>query len=127
MKRLALILSLFATSVSAHEMTPTYPQLRPAYVDGLVTTELTMFNAREDVDYYEVGVFTVDWKAVPFATTSKILQVRHTERVSFDIYIRKTDQARATYVCTMSKLRSDKPSNAIIASKVCSRLDGALP
>ena len=127
MKWIALALTFLASSVSAHEMTPTYPQLRPAYVQGILTASMTMFNAREEVEYYEIGVFDIDWRPIPFATASKIIQVKYTDRASFDVYIREQDKDRAVYVCSMSKLRSDKPSNTIISSKVCSRLDGALP
>ena len=129
MKTLFLVsaLILATTPVVAHELTPTYPKLRPAYLDGLMVASVTMFNAREDVEYYEVGVFDLDWRPVPFATASKIMKVPYTERESFDVYVRKADQNRAVYLCTTSKLRSDKPSNAVISSKVCSRLDGELP
>jgi len=122
----AFILST-AGSASAHEMTPTYPELRPSYVDGLLVAKLSMFNARDDVDYYEIGVFDENWTKIPFATQARIVKVPYGEHSKFEVYIRDEDKKRATYVCTTSKLRSDKPSYAIVSSKVCSRLDGALP
>lgn len=115
------------SSVVAHEMTPTYPKLKPSYVDGLLVASLTMFNARKDVDYFEVGVFDIDWNPIPFATSAKIMKVPQGNRQSFDVYIRKKDEARAVYVCTTSKLRADDASNTVVSSKVCSRVDGALP
>lgn len=129
MKNLLLVLALLlaSTPVVAHELTPTYPKLRPAYLDGLMVATVTMFNAREDVEYYEVGVFDLDWRPIPFATASKIMKVPYTERETFDVYVREKDKDRAIYLCTTSKLRADKPSNAVISSKVCSRLDGELP
>lgn len=117
----------FTSSVVAHEMTPTYPKLLPSYVNGLLSAKMTMFNARKDVDYFEVGVFDIDFNPIPFATTNKIMKVPYGGRESFDVYIRKKDEERAVYVCTTSKLRTDVASNAIISSKVCSRVDGALP
>lgn len=124
---LAAALFLAATSVVAHELTPTYPKLKPAFVDGLLVTRMSMFNAREDVEYYEIGVFDLLWKPIPFATTTKILKVPYGSKADFDLYIRKEDAKKAAYACTLSKLRSDKPSFAIISSKVCSRLDGERP
>lgn len=129
MRTLALVLGflLTATSVAAHELTPTYPRLTPSFVGGLLSARLSMFNAREDVDYYEIGVFTVDMVPVPFATTNKIIKVPYGTHYNFEVYIRNKDKGAAVYVCTLSKLRSDRAQNAIISSKVCSRLDGELP
>ena len=63
MIKVFFIAALFlAGKVSAHEMTPTYPPLVPSYVDGLVSAKMTMFNARQDVEYFEVGVFDAEWK-----------------------------------------------------------------
>lgn len=129
MRKLSLIFALLlaTTPVVAHEMTPTYPKLGPSYVDGILSAKLSMFNARADVEYYEIGVFTMDWTPIPFATTAKLLKVPRGTHKAFEVYIRKEDEDRAVFVCTMSKLRSDLPSNAIISSKVCSRVDGELP
>jgi len=129
MMRLSFVLALFlaTTPVVAHEMTPTYPKLKPSYVDGIMTAQLSMFNARQDVEYYEIGVFTLDWAPVPFATTSRLIKVPRGTHKAFDVYIRNQDKDNAVFVCTMSKLRSDLPSNAIISSKVCSRVDGERP
>ena len=113
-----------AQSLGAHEMTPTYPKFAPSYVGGLASTQLTVFNARKDVDFYQVGVFDPQWEPVPFASSDKILHVPFAERTTFDVFIRDEDIKRAIYICTLSKLRSDVPSNAIISSKICSRTDG---
>ena len=113
-----------AGKVSAHEMTPTYPALTPAYVDGLVSAKMTMFNARKDVDYFEVGVFDDEWDAIPFAASAKILHVPYGTRKTF---VRNEDKDRATFICSVSKLRTDSSARAIISSKICSRTDGARP
>jgi hypothetical protein len=115
---------LTTTTLGAHEMTPTYPTFAPSYVGGLASTELTVFNARKDVEFYQVGVFDRDWKPIPFATPDKLLHIPYTERTTFDVFVRDEDVRKAVYVCTLSKLRSDVPSNAIISSKICSRTDG---
>lgn len=128
MIKLFFIAALFlAGKVSAHEMTPTYPNLVPSYVDGLVSAKMTMFNARKDVDYFEIGVFDDEWNPVPFAATAKILRVPHGSSKTFEVFVRHKDKSRATFICSLSKLRADSSARAIVSSKICSRTDGALP
>ena len=119
-------LLLSATQVDAHELTPTYPRLLPSIVDGLMSSKLSMFNARRDVDYYEIGVFTEHMVPVPFATTNHIIKVPTGTSYQFEVFIRNRDVPTVVYVCTTSKLRSDKSQNAIISSKVCSKFDREL-
>ena len=128
MIKLFFIAALFlAGKVSAHEMTPTYPNLVPSYVDGLVSAKMTMFNSRKDVDYFEIGVFDDEWNPVPFAATAKILRVPHGSSKTFEVFVRHKDKNRATFICSLSKLRADSSARAIVSSKICSRTDGALP
>ena len=128
MIKLFFIAALFlAGKVSAHEMTPTYPPLVPSYVDGLVSAKMTMFNSRKDVDYFEIGVFDDEWNPVPFAATAKILRVPHGSSKTFEVFVRHKDKNRATFICSLSKLRADSSARAIVSSKICSRTDGALP
>lgn len=126
MRNLCFIIGMLLTanSLGAHELTPTYPKFKPSYVGGLASTEMTMFNARKDVEFYQLGVFDAEWNPVPFAASEKLLHVPHATRSTFDVFIRDEDLRRAVYICTLSKLRSDIPSNAIISSKICSRTDG---
>ena len=128
MIKVFFIAALFlAGKVSAHEMTPTYPPLVPSYVDGLVSAKMTMFNSRKDVDYFEIGVFDDEWNPVPFAATAKILRVPHGSSKTFEVFVRHKDKKRATFICSLSKLRTDSSARAIVSSKICSRTDGALP
>lgn len=118
---------LATNSVVAHEMTPTYPKLVPSYVDGLFSAKLTMFNARKDVDYYEVGVFDAYWEPVPFATASKILKVSYGSKKTFEVFVREQDTARVAFVCSLSKLRASDSSQTVVSSKICSRPNGDPP
>ena len=128
MIKVFFIAALFlAGKVSAHEMTPTYPPLVPSYVDGLVSAKMTMFNSRKDVEYFEIGVFDDEWNPVPFAATAKILRVPHGSSKTFEVFVRQEDKKRATFICSLSKLRTDSSARAIVSSKICSRTDGALP
>lgn len=117
----AFILLLFSTNVFAHDMTPTYPELEVSYIDGLLVTELEVFNKRNDVDYYEIAVFDDEWLPVPFVTSYKIIQLKYLERVRFSVYIRSTDRDRATYVCSKSRTRNDPAPSAVISSTICSK------
>ena len=105
----------------AHEMTPTYPKLEPSHLDNVYKTTMEMFNKREEVEYYEIGVFDAEWKPIPFVTKYEIIKIRYLGHVTFDIYIRKQDVSRATYVCSMSKLRKDAKTKTAIASRICSK------
>lgn len=111
-----------SASVSlAHEMTPTYPKLEPSHLDNVYRVTMEMFNKRDDVEYYEIGVFDKEWKPIPFVSSYKIIKLRYLGHVSFDIYIRKDDVSRAEYVCSKSKLRKDSKTKAAINSRICSR------
>ena len=63
------------TEAIAHEMTPTYPKLEPSHLDGVYKTTMEMFNKREDVSYYEIGVFDKDKNPIPFVSSYKIIKM----------------------------------------------------
>ena len=73
---------------SAHQWIPTYPTLKPSYASGLLVTRMELLNSREDVSYYEIGVFDKDFLPVPFATAEKIINLPYLSRKSIDIFIR---------------------------------------
>lgn len=115
---------LIAGSAIAHEMTPTYPVLRPAFVDGLSTTKLALFNRRDDVIHYEIQVFDKDWKKIPFATQEKIIKVDYLGKKTFEVYIRDKDKNKAEFICTLSKIpKNNNNSSSMIASKICSKIE----
>jgi hypothetical protein len=118
---MSVMMASLVSMANAHEMTPTYPELEPAHLDGVVKTTMQMFNKREDVEYYEVGVFDSEFNAVPFVTSYKIIKIQYLGKVTFDVYIRKSDLERATYVCSRSKLRKDSSVRTAIASTICSK------
>ena len=117
-----VMLLLFGHSASAHEMVPTYPKLEPAYVEGLYKTTMTMFNKRPEVEYYEIGVFTSDWKPIPFVSNYKVYKVPYLSTVSFDIYVRSEDRYNVTYICSVSKLRQSSRTRTAVSSKICSKV-----
>ena len=62
-------------------------------------TQMHLFNKRQDVEYYEVGVFDAEWNPVPFVTGYRIIRLEYLEQVKFDVYILKDDADRAEFVC----------------------------
>ena len=124
-----IILTLFGLSsaLAAHEMTPAYPDLKPSYVKDVMKAEMSLFNYRDDVDFYQISVFDKNWISVPFASKYRVMKVKHEERQDFSVYIRKDDVARAVYLCTTSKVLKKSGVRTVISSKICSRVDGAKP
>jgi hypothetical protein len=119
---LVSVLIASCTEAMAHEMTPTYPKLKPSHLSGISVATMKMFNKREDVEYYEIGVFDSEWKPIPFVTSYNIIKLDYLGHVTFDVYIRDKDKTRATYICSKSKLRkSEKNPRTAITSRICSK------
>ena len=124
MKKLyyALAMMLMSVAVSAHELTPTYPVIESAYLTGVSTIKMSLWNRRNDAKYYEINVYDVDWNPVDFATTERLMKVEYLERKSFDIYIRDDDKDKVEYICTVSKQLKEDVKSSGIKSRICSRM-----
>ena len=105
-------------------MTPAYPILKPTSVSGVVKADMSLFNLREDVEYYQIDLFDLNWTNLPFSSKYRIINVKYKERKDFIVYIRKIDLDEATYICTTSKIKKNTQTRAIIISRICSRIDG---
>jgi hypothetical protein len=116
-----LFLSLCGSAM-AHQWTPTYPKLEPSYVNGALKATMTLFNSRQDVSYYEIGVFDADMKPVKFATAERIVQVGYLRRMKIDVFIREQDRNVAVYICSKSKLLKGEGTATLIASRICSKI-----
>jgi len=121
MCRSVILWVLLCSSVAAHEMTPTYPKWQTSMIDGVHKTTMEMFNKRQDVKWYEIGVFDKQWKAIPFVTSYKVIQLDYLNHVKFDVYITSNNKDKAEYICSLSKLRGNSNNKPMIASKICSR------
>ena len=119
-----LIFLGWATAVSAHEMTPAYPIVKPSHVTGVVKVDLSLFNSREEINYYEIGLYDLNWDRIPFSAVYRIIKVGYKERKNFSVYIRESDLDEAVYVCTTSKIRRQRENKTLVSSRICSRLDG---
>jgi hypothetical protein len=102
-------------------MTPTYPEWQVSYSGGIKKTTMRLWNSREDVQYYEIGVFDESWEPIPFVTSYKIMKVAYLSQVKFDVYIRENNIKDARYICSLSKLRSDNVSKTLLATQICSK------
>lgn len=115
---IGVILSL---SVSAHEMTPTYPEWKISSFEHILETTIEIFNKRKEVEYYELGVFDEKWNPVPFVTSYNVIRIEYLDHVKIGVYIRREDRMRAVYVCSKSKLRKGTEAKTAISSKICSK------
>ena len=119
---LIFVLCLFGFQSNAHEMTPTYPVLDSSYIEGVVVAKMKLFNRRQDVEYYEINVFTEDWKSVSFATTDRFLKVNYNKNKMFNVYIRFADVKRTKYICTTSKVFKGGNQETLVSSMICSKI-----
>lgn len=118
---IALLLS--ATVASAHEMVPTYPVWWPAFeADGVYKTNLTIWNRRKDIQYYEVEVFDRNFRPRPFVTQQKVFNLGYLERRTFSIYIKYDERPSVTYICTRSRLLKDDVGTSGVSSRICSKI-----
>ena len=115
---------LVTFGASAHEMTPAYPEVKASHVKNVVKVEMSLFNSREEIKYYQIDLFDLNWMHIPFSTTYRIIKVEYKEHKSFDVYIREVDMDEAVYLCTTSKVKRTNTSRTLISSRICSRLDG---
>ena len=123
MYRYLTLLMLWASGhVSAHEFTPTYPELKPSYVAGVLSAKMTLFNLRSDVEYYEFGVFDAEWNKVPFAMQNKIMKFKHLDKKTVEVYIREKDSKDAVYICSKSKLLVKGGSKTSVSTRICSKI-----
>jgi hypothetical protein len=111
-----------AGAAKAHEMTPTYLQLKNSFVDNVATTRVELLNRREDVSYFALSVYDSAWNPIAFATKNRLVKVDYLNRQSIDIYIKNSDRDRATYVCSVSKLKKEDVKSTAISSKICSKI-----
>lgn len=118
----AAALLAFNQSAAAHELTPTYPELRPSYINGVSVTTMKMWNRRSDAQYYEINVFDEDWNPILFATSERVMQLNYLQSKSFDVYFRNEDSDKVSYICTTSKQLKQDVQSTGVKSKICSRV-----
>ena len=118
----AVAVTFLAATAQAHEWTPTYPELTPSHVQGVYKVDMKLFNARQDITYYEISVWDADWNKLPFAAEMRILPIDYLGRRDITIYIREADRDNVTYICSKSKIVSNGEAQSSISSRVCSKI-----
>lgn len=114
---------IFNVHVGAHQFTPTYPKLTPSYLEGVLYTQMNIFNRRKDVEYYEIGVFDDNWDSVSFAVLGgKLVNVKYLKSVDLEVFISKKDSSKARYICSISKLPKGLGTEPLVSSRVCSKI-----
>ena len=123
--KLSLILAAiwFTNPVVAHQMVPSHVKAE-WYGETVSRVSLTITNMREDAKFYQVGVFDESFKPVIFATSEKIMELDYLERRRIDVYLRKGSMPKPRYVCTESKLIGSSSARTMVASRVCSKIQG---
>ena len=123
MLKYVLGLCLFVCANSfAHQMTPAYPTLKPGPIDKIYQTTVEITNLRQDVEYFEIGVFDKNWKPVTFVTPSQILRIPFLNKKTINIYVTAKDAYRITYICSVSKTLKQAKSASIVRSRICSKV-----
>lgn len=119
---IAVLAVLLSGQATAHQWTPTYPQLKPSYVEGIYSTRLKLFNGRRDVSYYEIQVLDENMNGVMFATNERVIRVEYLKTAEVDVYIREQDIDAAVYICSKSKLLAGNDTATVVSSRICSKL-----
>jgi len=122
MLRLLGILMLVSGMASAHDLVPTYPEVKESHIDNIFVVRLETWNRREGIEYYEIEVFDKDFEPVRFATIAKIVRIKYLSKKKFDVYIKEIDLDMAVYICTTSKTKKENITRTIVSSRVCSKI-----
>lgn len=115
------IISLFAGVLKAHEMTPTYFKFRHSASKQIYQTSLSLFNRREDQQFYQVSVYDKDFNHIPFASKTRLIKLKVHTKQKFTVFIKKEDLDDVVYICTESKTPKGQLESTGITSRICSK------
>lgn len=119
---LSVALCILSGHISAHQFTPTYPVLEQAPIPGVSVLNMSIFNNREEIDWYSINVYDKDWNSIAFASTDKLINLNYLERKNIEVYIRTKDSDKLFYVCSKSKTLASVKNPSIITSRICSKV-----
>jgi hypothetical protein len=125
MKRIMLLLTAILSGQAslAHDFTPTYPKLETTHQAGVLKASMKLFNKRNDIRYYRVGVYDSEWNKIPFIVSGgKVINVEYLDTKRFDVYIQESNRDRVTYICTKSLTLQDGSTKSILNSRICSKV-----
>ena len=123
LKLVIVFLLLSSGYASAHELTPTYVELKQSYVENVLTTSVYLWNGRADVLYYRVNVYDKDMKEVEFfSLPAEIVKLEYTKRKKIDVYMSSLNARKAVYICTRSQILKGLKQKTVVSSKICSKI-----
>ena len=122
MYRAVIALLLLGEYASAHQFTPTYPVLEQAPMPGVKVLNMSIFNNREEIDWYSINVYDKDWNSLAFASTDKLINLNYLERKNIEVYVRTIDSNKVVYICSKSKTLASVKNPSIITSRICSKV-----
>lgn len=124
-KSLTIIIAalLLANSAMSHEMTPSYPEVKSSFISGVSKFDLTLFNRRKDISFYQIEVFSDNWDSIPYATVNPVISINYLQKINFSIFIRESDvKNNNLYICTTSKILKQTRESSLISSRICSKV-----
>jgi hypothetical protein len=124
-KYLSLLLLLLCVEVTAHQWTPTYPEFRLSYIGGIQTTDMKLYNTREDVDYYQIQVFDGYFNPIKFAINggqSDVINVPFRKTKVVSVYVPSAESSRVVYVCSRSMILKEEETASLLSSRICSKV-----
>ena len=102
-------------------MRPTYPSWQISHIPDVKVVRMELFNKRADVEWYEIGVFDVNFKPLPFVSRYSVMKIPYLTQVKFDVYVTEANSIGAEYICSISKLQASEDNRPMVSSKICSR------
>ena len=83
---------------------------------------MSIFNNREEIDWYSINVYDKDWNSLAFASTDKLINLNYLERKNIEVYVRTIDSNKVVYICSKSKTLASVKNPSIITSRICSKV-----
>lgn len=119
---LIMCMALIGGDVYAHQFLPTYPKFQNSFIDGVMYTKMQLFNKRKEVEYYELSVYDDNWNKISFASETKLIRISYLQTKDVNVYVKKQDLFKVTYICTESKHQRENVQVAVIATQICSKV-----
>jgi len=112
-----------ATSMLAHEQTPTYFKVMPSEYNDIYYTDIKVFNRRNDVKFYAIEVYDEEWNPVAYGASNRVFRLEYLKRKQMRVYFREVDKDKVVYVCTKSKIAKKSSSRTAVSSRICSKVE----
>ena len=92
-------------------------------MEGILVADMELFNKRKDISWYEIAVYDSEFNEVKYAVPGGGIQnVPYLQRKKIEVYIRKDDVKRVTYICSRSKVITKESKGTFISSRICSKI-----